>query len=55
MREPIIVGFATGSEADRLETLDDAAVVAEAVGAYRAAVGGLAREPVDAVVTRWGR
>ena len=54
VREPIIVGFATGSEADRLETLDDAAVVAEAVGAYRAAVGGLAREPVDAVVTRWG-
>ena len=32
VREPIIVGFATGSEADRLETLDDAAVVAEAVG-----------------------
>ncbi len=54
VREPIIVGFATGSEADRLETLDDTAVVAEAVAAYRAAVGGLARDPVDAVVTRWG-
>jgi monoamine oxidase len=55
VREPIVVGFATGSEADRLETLDDGAVIGEALSAYRAAVGEGVPDPVDAVVTRWGR
>jgi monoamine oxidase len=55
VREPIVVGFATGSEADRLESLDDGKVVGEALGAYRAAVGADVPDPVAAVVTRWGR
>jgi polyamine oxidase len=54
-REPLVVGFATGSEARRLEGLDDDAVVGEAMAAYRAALGGDVADPVAAIVTRWGR
>lgn len=52
--EPIVVGFATGPEARRLEGLADEDVFAEALGAYRAAVGDRGQEPIDGVVTRWG-
>ena len=52
--EPIAVGFASGSEARRLEDLDDAAVVEVAHAALGAAVPGIPA-PVDALVTRWGR
>jgi predicted NAD/FAD-dependent oxidoreductase len=52
--EPILVGFATGAHAERLEGLDDDAVVAEALGAFRAVVGPDAPAPSDAIVTRWG-
>jgi monoamine oxidase len=54
-REPIVVGFATGSEADRLEALDDDVVLGDALRAFRAAVGPSVADPVDGVVTRWGR
>ena len=52
--EPIVVGFATGSEARRLEGLDDDTVVAEALTAYRAVVAESTERPSAAVVTRWG-
>jgi monoamine oxidase len=51
---PIVVGFATGSEARRLEALGDDAVVAEALAAYRTIVPEV-QEPSASVVTRWGR
>lgn len=54
-RQSIVVGFATGSEARRLEALDDDAIVAEALVAYRAVVRDSTQQPVAAVVTRWGR
>ena len=52
--EPIVVGFATGSEARRLEDVDDETVLSEALTAYRAAVGDRGQQPVRGVVTRWG-
>ena len=54
VRAPIVVGFAAGSDARRLEGLDDDAVIGEAMAAYRAAIGDV-EDPVDAVVTRWGQ
>ena len=53
--EPIVVGFATGSEARRLEGLDDDTVLAEALTAYRAVVAESTERPSAAVVTRWGK
>ena len=41
-------------QAGRLEGLGDDAVVAEALGAFRAAIGPQVPAPSDAVVTRWG-
>ncbi len=52
--EPIVVGFATGAEARRLEGLDDDAVVSEALTAYRAVVAESNQRPSATVVTRWG-
>jgi polyamine oxidase len=52
--EPIVVGFATGAEARRLEGLDDETVVGEALAAYRAVVPGSTQTPSATVVTRWG-
>ena len=53
--ESIAVGFATGSEARRLEGLSDDAVVGEAVAALGAALGATLPDPEAAVVTRWAQ
>ena len=54
--EQIAVGFAAGSEARRLEALDDDAVLAEAHAALGAALGKADLPAADAgFVTRWGQ
>ena len=52
--EPILVGFATGSQARRLEGLDDDAIVVEAMTALRAVLGSSVPEPEASVITKWG-
>ena len=54
--EQIAVGFAAGSEARRLEALDDEAVLGEAHAAFGAALGTTdLPEPEAGLVTRWGQ
>jgi monoamine oxidase len=53
--ESILVGFATGADAERLEELADDGVVGEALAALRAAIGATVPAPTHALVTRWGQ
>lgn len=50
---PVLLGFHAGSEARRLERLDDAAVVAEAMAALRQVFGPEVPDPIDHQITRW--
>ena len=53
---PILLGFNAGAQAAALETLDDAATVASAMGALRGMFGkDVPQQPIGAQVTRWGR
>jgi len=51
--EPILVGFAGGSAAARLEELEDAEVVENALTTLTRAFGSGVPEPERAIVTRW--
>lgn len=54
--EEIAVGFAAGSQARRLEALDDDAIIGEAHAALGAALGKAdLPEPETGLVTRWGQ
>lgn len=50
---PVLLGFHAGSEARRLEPLDDAAVLAEAMAALRQTFGPDIPDPIDHQITRW--
>ncbi|MFN7782054.1 MAG: flavin monoamine oxidase family protein [Lysobacterales bacterium] len=50
---PVLLGFHAGSEARRLEGLDDATVVAEAMAALRQTFGPEVPDPIDHQITRW--
>ncbi|MBE5314583.1 MAG: FAD-dependent oxidoreductase [Xanthomonadales bacterium] len=50
---PVLLGFHAGSEARRLEGLDDATVVAEAMVALRQTFGPEVPDPIDHQITRW--
>lgn len=55
---PVLLGFNAGAEAERLETLGDAAVVDEALSVLRTLFGHHGVEvpaPADALVSRWGQ
>ena len=53
LEAPVLVGWAVGAAAERLAA-DDATVVAEALGALAAALGGRVPAPRWSAVARWG-
>jgi monoamine oxidase len=52
---PILLGFNAGPEAERLEGLSDAGIVAEAMAVLEILFGPDLPDPIDAVISRWGQ
>ncbi|MBX7224383.1 MAG: FAD-dependent oxidoreductase [Blastocatellia bacterium] len=55
VNEPLLLAFATGIHAERIETMKDEAVVADAMTVLRKIYGSAIPNPTEWIVTRWGQ
>lgn len=52
---PVLIGFSAGDDARQVESLDDRAIVSEAMATLRTMFGSATPEPIATQVTRWSR